>query len=862
MKRTLKTVFSAVLTVVLGASLGCAPTQQTIKTPVVEVPSTVVSNSSNQEVGLTAGFPLPHYDGQMGGVYDYDDDYYYYNNNRVNGADPGAMYTSEADLKYSYEKLIAKEKQFIAGAGALVDSDDYSSWEDFLTAESEAVAVVAEKYGTWDEWKEKYVDQFYMVVTNDHGTGLSPETKQKYTEAAYGAYELRASKDLANWKLVGPLDGGRCVIIRHDDFANGFFWAPEINKDPISGLYMISGNTRTKNGNAGTDYNPTTTLPATSEPKYADSVDAAKWDGLTPIIAISPTPTGPYHIVTSDEYYSHVAQYNADGTLYTVEKDGKVWSVYRKDIKWEEGNDNGGYVLLTEVKDGEILNQNGIQIKPNNSMLSIGYYSEAIKRALPHWTLENRGIFPAIDTHMFIESTGKLYLYFNSHSSTASTGNQIWCLPMKDICSPDWDNFTPVTKASYSTLYYDGETQGDFAEMPLYRQMYIDHLGFTGTKYDAAFGVPGYYMDEGYEKTVNEATNVIEKDGYYYLTYSPLGYHNKNYSAYFAISDNPFGPFIKVQDYCPALGVDKSEIADYMGGTGHHSIVSVGDDYWILYHYFYNPNNNFDASGNFLGRCVGADRLNFYDYDGVKFSELKQEQIDKDVAEGLDRAWIEDCFATGNHRNHANAGNDQLSDIIKIPYGNGPTYSLQPNPETATGYDNVAKTATVTMLEGDTATEKYANDGMVTYQKWTDKYEVVGNSETRQLKLKLSWETPQTIRNIMIYNSRSFVYAFDNVRSIVFKLADKPSWYTQTEYNGYCYIENLKPDSQCFDLKNRVMRKGGSAIANFFEREISVTEIIITIDATDKIATDFNSTNRYVVKLSEIYIMGNPTNAQ
>jgi hypothetical protein len=175
-----------------------------------------------------------------------------------------------------------------------------------------------------------------------------------------------------------------------------------------------------------------------------------------------------------------------------------------------------------------------------------------------------------------------------------------------------------------------------------------------------------------------------------------------------------------------------------------------------------------------------------------------------------------------------------------------------------TGYDNVAKTANVTILEGDTATAKYANDGLVTYQYWSSKYEVVGNENTRQLKLKLSWETPQTIRNIMVYNSRDYVYAFSKVKSVVFKLASKPTWYPDgKEYNGYAYIKDLTPDSSSVDTTNMVMRKGGSAIASF--NEITVSEIIITIDARDKVGgLALTSANRYVVKLSDIFIMGNP----
>jgi hypothetical protein len=277
-----------------------------------------------------------------------------------------------------------------------------------------------------------------------------------------------------------------------------------------------------------------------------------------------------------------------------------------------------------------------------------------------------------------------------------------------------------------------------------------------------------------------------------------------------------------------------------------------------------------------MGRGIAMDRIEFYEYDQLTFGSLIEQQIEYDTDDfyrgsiddlpGLDKKgmtgeeWIMECFETGNHRYYRQErGIERDWDkVIPVLYGSGPTYSLQPKPEVFTGYDNVAKYANVTILEGDQDTAKYANDAMFTYQKWSEDFEVVGNKDTRQLKVKLSWDTPQTIRNIMVYNSRDYSYAFNNVESIVFKLASKPTWYPEgKEYNGYAYIKDLKPDSVGWDDGNFVMRKGGSAMATF--NEITVSEIIITIDARDKVGElILTSANRYVVKLSEIYVMGNP----
>jgi hypothetical protein len=146
---------------------------------------------------------------------------------------------------------------------------------------------------------------------------------------------------------------------------------------------------------------------------------------------------------------------------------------------------------------------------------------------------------------------------------------------------------------------------------------------------------------------------------------------------------------------------------------------------------------------------------------------------------------------------------------------------------------------------------------MVTYQKWSGGYEVAGSASVKQLKLKVSWSTPRLINNIMIYNSRNYDYGFKSVKSIVFKLSEKPSWYPEDKpYNDYCYINDLKADSYGWNSSNFTMRKGGSAMATFLP--IPVSEIIITISADDKIDTTMG---RNVVKLSEIYVMGKPVNA-
>ena len=851
-KRFFKEAIAGVMTVMVSCTCfsGCNASTTTISAPTLESPSTVVSVADNLEVGLSPGFALPHDAGLGDNTEDevmiFEDELYYHNNESTEGADPGILYTSEEDIRDTYQKLLNRDKQYA--------TFDLSTFET--------------KYGTLDQWLAEFKDAFYMVKSSAD-QNIDAITKQKYPEAVFGGYMLQKSYDLVNWKQRGEV-GGEALLGEADGWYHTSVtgvpdvncWAPEIYRDPLTGMYILVGSSNTKDGKEEDDYNAFPTIIRTEG-------NMEQYENLNPLIAISVSPAGPYRYITNDLYYSFLASFNEDGSVRTVEKDGKTYAVYRKDIKKGSINKYEGYEILTEYSDGVFLNGNGLNVTKNTCLLSVGYYHEELRKANADWSNNGKGIFPAMDTNLVIDNNGDYYLYFTEHACSVVSNQQIWVLPMLDLCTPDWSRFTHVTSPSFSVVYYDGVRGSAFYKEDVHSALYTREYanekgGFNSLKF-AINGIPGYYMGNSSEGGVNEGTHVIEKDGYYYMTYSPFGLGSRMYSLYMAVADNPFGPFIKVPEYSPNLGLDQSESQDYMAGTGHHSFVNVGDEMWCMYHYFFNPVNN-EPDGSFIGRIIGTDRIGWYDYDQLSFSGLVEKQIENDLENATElrstfnsdeemEAWLKECYETGNHRNYEKC---TKSDIVPLLYGNGPTYSLQPKPEVFTGYKNVAKTATVTILEGDTATAKYANDGMFTYQKWSNPYEVVGNPETRQLKLKLSWDTPQTIRNIMVYNSRDYVYAFNNVKSVAFALASKPTWYPENkEYNGYCHIKNLKPDSQGWDDSNMVMRKGGSAMATF--NEITVSEIIITIDAKDKVGgLILTSSNRYVVKLSDIYIMGNP----
>ena len=88
------------------------------------------------------------------------------------------------------------------------------------------------------------------------------------------------------------------------------------------------------------------------------------------------------------------------------------------------------------------------------------------------------------------------------------------------------------------------------------------------------------------ERFVTEAPWMMFKDGYYYLFYSSSWFFDEKYHVRVAKAKSLFGPFIKRR-----LSVLETDWRDYKRGLnttfvgpGHCSVVSVGGDWWILYH--------------------------------------------------------------------------------------------------------------------------------------------------------------------------------------------------------------------------------------------------------------------------------------
>lgn len=737
---------------ICAAAVACSPVNNDPK------PS---NNAENAEI---AGFELPHASGlaDVDYEYEYNANLFYRNEPRIMGADPGAIYVSDDDIKGSYEYFMDNYKY--------TDEDGSKKWIDGYDEER----FIAEN-GSLQQWLDQYGNSYYMAVTQ-HGNA-SAETSKKYG-SKMGAFRMFSTRDFVNWKECGVIDGF-AINITKDAWCDNLFWAPEFIRDPETGLYFMFWGAATISGGAGHTY-------PTRESRLENNIRGT--------VAWSKNPLGPYELITASDYIRYMAGKDKNGNVLTGTKlltdkvtGVKYYEVYGRDGKTVVGYRNGSsyYNLagMSITMDTPIINSGYYYIRYCDSQSKKQEYRDVSRRR--DCGSEENYVSEILDLNPMIDEKGDLYCYFTLGTGGGSKPGVygIWVVKMLDFITPDWNTLRYIMKVGYTSVENDGTTL----------------LGNP---------VGESYFNEG---GVNEGTNVVYHDGRYYLTYSYFGYTDVRYSVGVAISDSPYGPFVKQYDYMPILGKG-IERNNYKGGTGHHCFIYAGDEMFILYHCTDNPDNNYDNNNNYLGRHISVDRV-FWKY-------------------------VDDL------------GYDMM-------FANGATINLQPKPETFTGYTNVAKYATVTG-NGDFGDVEYVNDGMFTAQPFSRIFEY--GKEDGDLRVKLTWDEPVTVKAIMIYNSGSYYTAFNKVNSIKFTLAEKPAWYLSDKYNGYCYIKNLIVDERDCMRDDYLMRHGAAAIAEFNEIKITAMEFVISGNSEDKYS-DFSEDlsimeNYRKVALSDVYVFG------
>ena len=102
-------------------------------------------------------------------------------------------------------------------------------------------------------------------------------------------------------------------------------------------------------------------------------------------------------------------------------------------------------------------------------------------------------------------------------------------------------------------------------------------------------------------KDIFEAPFVFKRNGVYYLTYSSGSCHTDTYRVQYATStESPMGPFTYRGEI---LTTNEDETVH---GPGHHSVLEINGDYYIVYHRHNNP-----KSIHGFNRQVCIDRMTF-----------------------------------------------------------------------------------------------------------------------------------------------------------------------------------------------------------------------------------------------------------
>lgn len=419
----------------------------------------------------------------------------------------------------------------------------------------------------------------------------------------------------------------------------------------------------------------------------------------------------------------------------------------------------------------------------------------------PKFDLGLENMFAIIDTHIFFDDVdgdgdGKndMYLYFVRHVSSDSTDNSIWGMRMKDMMTPDYSSARMLTKPNWRSVEYIEDSGLSNFDLNSYRlvDQFVDHAEYEALA-DKSNAVDKEKYGEEYH--INEGPFVWKEEGRYYLTYSPQGVGRAHYQVRQALGDSPLGSFEKpTLDPATFMGADDTNTS--MLGTGHHCLIDggAGDLYCASWPNATPLTNNINETG----RAYAVDRVHFTE----------------DETYG------------------------------RVLCG-GPTDSLQPKPYSFTGKVNVAPLARVTATGAVEGTEQYLIDELVVFRSYYADKEFQSEGKTT---ITLTFPEPVSVSAILIYNSYDYHYAFESVDSILFRLADKPEWYSAEEYVPVAGIFDLPFNRDYVNEESSCMDQGGAAVASF--REITVNSIEITV------SKKLSDVRGEAIRISDIVVLG------
>ncbi len=326
-----------------------------------------------------------------------------------------------------------------------------------------------------------------------------------------------------------------------------------------------------------------------------------------------------------------------------------------------------------------------------------------------HFSENGTNIFAQLDPCPFIDEDGTMYLYFVRSRDLNDNKHKhgCWGIKMLDPVTPDYNTLAFLVQPGYYTV--GGASAPNTIDDDIINE--------------------GVFMQS--HTTLKANGERIKK---YYLTYTRCGMGCAYYSVCLALADSPLG-YAKDSQEAKNGGFVKLP-AEY--GNPIHYIEAIND---YDNHFISAPSYDlFEATGNAVFFRAGDENF-LVSLCTVKIPEKKSRNF------VIDR-WLWDY-------------NEDLG--IDIPHSNGPTQaSLQPCPNVATGYKNIAGVATIS-VNGEKI--KGLNNGYIAIHPRDDGK--VFYSASEQTEVKVCFEEPRSICAVLVYNTWDGTRAFDGIEEIL-----------------------------------------------------------------------------------------------
>ena len=568
-----------------------------------------------------------------------------------------------------------------------------------------------------------------------------------YLFSTLGSFHTYRSKSLTEWENVGPTFFQRQSDEVRYATGRGCLWAPEVIYDDSDETYymFLSATPSTQE-----DWENHKGIPGDQRVKRGQGV-VSDQNTYNMYVATSKNAAGPYTMVKFDHAFNKTGGKQLESMTAADEYTGKYAWVKENGVYYEAAFPHfyADYCLFDPTELYKFNDREGV--KQDEGMIrGSGYYGN-------------------IDPHPFVDPvTKKRYLYCNM---TRPTG--IMVVEMENWTTPKMETAKIVAIDNYYTV---DEWKADRA---------ANSKEHYGVSYESV--------------SCNEGPHVIyhkDKNGkeLYYLTFSIGDYHKSAYSVAMAVSDNPMGPFRKLQEKEGALLLSSSnENSQSISGAGHHSFVTLGEQLFIVYH----RHNDFGKGGD--ARYTAVDEMTW-----ITVKDINGQDMD-------------------------------------VPYVNGATDSIQPQPAAYSGYKNVAPEATVSCNRKD-VNASYLNDGLLSVLKTADRDFMAYIGETKiseTATFTFEFSTPQSVRAVMVYNSAKEKEIFQNVSEIQIIAED----------GGAKSIKNLAFDMERYCKYSasgsiRYVMSGSSVFAEFYEIKAKAVKVTVEVPQGQK-----------TVGLSEIRIL-------